>query len=83
MVEEKIYEVKIVSIDHINEQAQKEVIGKVAQMAPKDRIGYKGFVKVTYVTASPPKIKSIEPIIGTINDYFEKVCTDCKTVSIF
>ena len=46
----------------------------IYEQVRKDRNKYsnfKGFVKVTYITASPKSIKSVEPINGTVKDYFE------------
>ena len=70
---EKEFEVRIISVEHISEMAKEQVSRQVAQMKPEQRKNYMGFVKITYVTASPPRIKDIVPIEGTINDYFNSI----------
>ena len=68
---EKIFEVRIVHKDKMSEQARRWIIGEV-EKRPKDfQRNFRGFAKVTYITTSPKSISSIEPIEGTIIDYFK------------
>jgi len=71
MAKEKIFEIKIVSIANMPEVVKKDIIRQVSQKESGFQKNYKGFAKITYVTASPKSIQSIEPIQGTIIDYFE------------
>jgi len=80
---EKIFEIRIVNIENIQEHAREEVIMDVAKKPESFRKNFKGFAKVTYVTASPPRIKSIEPIEGTIVDYFKSVQREGVNTSVF
>ena len=66
-MEEKIFEIRINHISNMPEKAKMEVIRKAATMGPK----FHGFAKVTYVTASPKRIHSIEPIMGNTRDFIE------------
>lgn len=69
---EEIYEIKIIDINNIdNENAKRDIIRQVSQKSQEFRKNFRGFAKITYVTASPKRIKSIEPIEGTIIDYFK------------
>ena len=67
---DKIFEIKIASIANMSDGARREVIRMVSQKSSEFQKNFQGFAKITYVTASPKKIQSIEPIEGTIVDYF-------------
>jgi hypothetical protein len=67
---DKIFEIKISSIANMSDGARKDVIKKVSQKSSDFQKNFMGFAKITYVTASPKHIQSIEPIEGTIVDYF-------------
>jgi hypothetical protein len=64
MEEPRIFEVRINHISNMNQNAKMEVIRKARGMN-----NFKGFAKITYVTASPKRISSIDPIDGTVIDY--------------
>jgi hypothetical protein len=70
MPDERIAEINIVHISTIQEPMRSTVEETIAEMQPKDRQGYQGYVKITYVTASPRKVGSIEPIRGTPMEYY-------------
>lgn len=78
-----IFEVRIVSIKNMSEQQKTEVIKMVEQQNPEFQKNFMGFAKVTYKNASPKKIVSVEPIIGTIIQYFEKVNMEGVTIPEF
>lgn len=80
---EKIFEIKVVDQKHISPEARAEVIKKVARAPPEFRNKFKGFVKVTYVTASPPRVSNIEPISGTPSEYYEEVETEVGGFGVF
>lgn len=82
MVEE-IFEVKIVNINQIPPQAQEDVTKQVAKRPIEFRNNFRGFAKIVYVTASPKRITSIEPIEGTIVDYFKSIKTDGINFAVF
>ena len=66
MADEKIFEVRINHISNMPEKAKREVIRKATAMND-----FQGFAQVTYVTASPKRIHSIEPISGNTRDFIE------------
>jgi len=67
---EKIFEVKIVHKDNMPEQVRRQIIADASKKGEDFQKKFKGFAKVTYVTASPKRIASVQPIEGTIIDYF-------------
>lgn len=80
---DKIFEIRIVNVEHMPEQT-KEAIGKdVANRSIEFRNSYKGFAKVTYVTASPPRIVSVEPIIGTVVEQIKSIEAEGVDFSVF
>ena len=83
MADEKIFEVKISDISNMSEGARKEVIRQVSQKSPSFKKNFRGFAKITYVTASPKRIKSIEPIEGTIVDYFKRREQEGISIPVF
>lgn len=66
---EKIYEIRIVKVDNMPPQTRREIIRQVNTKS--EHFDYQGYAKITYITASPKSIKSIEPIEGTAIDYFK------------
>ena len=72
---EKIFEIRIVNVKNISPSARDEVIQEVAKR-PLEFKNYQGFAKVTYVTASPPRIAKIEPIEGSIIEQFHSIGED-------
>ncbi len=73
---EKIFEIRIVNIYNMSEMVRSNIIKEVAQKSDSFRSNFQGFAKVTYVTASPPRISKIEPIEGTIVEQFEAIEED-------
>lgn len=67
---EKIFEIRVVSMDNMPRSTRDYIISEVSKKPKKFIDKFKGFAKITYVTASPKRIASIEPIEGTIIDYF-------------
>ncbi len=68
---EQIFEIRIVHKNNMPENVRKKIIGDVARRSATFKKNFKGFGKITYVTASPKKIFSVEAIEGTIIDYFQ------------
>jgi len=77
MIDEKIFEVRINHISNMNQSAKMEVIRKARGMTD-----FKGFAKITYVTASPKRISSIDPISGTVMDYKKESETKTSNINI-
>ncbi len=76
---EEIFEIKIINVAKMTETARDIVKKKVSDSTSAFKQNYRGFAKITYVTASPPRIKDIEPIEGTITDYYEKFSAEVGT----
>ncbi len=72
---QEICEIRIKKMEQLSSEAQKEVIKKVE--SKPDTFNFRGFVKVIYVETSPLKIDSVEPIEGTINDFFREITNRC------
>ncbi len=70
---EQIYEIKIVAIESMPQYIRSKIIADVTKRGGEFKKDFKGFAKVTYVTNSPKSIKSIEPIIGTIGDFYNSI----------
>ena len=68
---DQIFEIKIVHKNNMPENVRKKIITDVAGRPATFQKKFKGFAKITYVTASPKKIFSVEAIEGTIIDYFK------------
>lgn len=81
-MEEKIFEVKIISVNHMPQAICDDITRQVAKQSDTFKANYKGFAKITYVTASPVRISKIEPIEGTIIDY-EKSIEGAQDFSVF
>ena len=73
---EKIFEERIVNVQQMPQQTREEITNEVAKRTPEFIGKYRGFAKVTYVTASPPNIVRVEPIEGTINDHIKSIGFD-------
>jgi hypothetical protein len=69
---EKVFEIKVVNVATMPIHTQVQINKEVAAMPPEAQKNWKGFVKVTYITASPPSISKIEPYMGTVIDYYRK-----------
>ena len=70
---EQIYEIKIVSVENMHPYIRAKIIEDVKEKGVDFERNFKGFAKVTYVTNSPKSIKSIEPITGTIIDFYNDI----------
>ena len=70
---EQIYEIKIVAIENMPQYIRSKIIADVIKRGGSFKENFKGFAKVTYVTNSPKSIKSIEPITGTIIDFYDNI----------
>lgn len=70
---EQIYEIKIVSVENMHPYIRAKIVEDVKEKGADFERNFKGFAKVTYVTNSPKSIKSIEPITGTIIDFYNDI----------
>lgn len=61
---ENIFEIRFVDHRNMPEEARREIVRQVSKKPEEFRKKWKGYAKVVYVTASPPKIKTIEPVEG-------------------
>ena len=80
---EKIFEIRIVNVEQMPPQTQQVIEAEVAKKPIDFRENYRGFAKVTYVTASPPRIVSVEPIVGTVIEYIKSIEAEGVDFSIF
>jgi hypothetical protein len=67
---DNVYEIRIVEVSRMPARAKADIMRQVSER--EEGFKFQGFAKVTYVTASPTRVASIEPIEGTIVDYFKK-----------
>ena len=72
MVEE-VYEIRIKNVSELSPEAQREVAQKMSQK--DETFNFKGYAKVVYTKNSPLSIQSVDPIEGTIIDYFKELNT--------
>ncbi|MBS3138260.1 hypothetical protein J4207_00980 [Candidatus Woesearchaeota archaeon] len=79
---DKIFEIRIVDVKNVSDSAAKQVRQKVNEEKKiKPSFDYKGYAKVTYATASPPKVINIEPIEGTPMSYYKQFEKDIGGIS--
>lgn len=67
----KLVEIRIRKVSELSEQAQKEVVRKLSVI--ERPFNFRGYAKVTYTEASPYSIAGVDPIEGTINDFFIEI----------
>lgn len=68
---ERIYEIKYTNIRNMPIETQKDIRNKVSKKPASFKDNWKGICKVVYVTASAPRIKSIEPVEGSASECFQ------------
>ncbi|MCL4336315.1 MAG: hypothetical protein M1393_02735 [Candidatus Thermoplasmatota archaeon] len=66
---ERIVEIQIRKVNQLSDAAKREVQGKLENLP--NEFNFKGYVKVSYAESSPLRVVSVDPIEGTINDYFD------------
>lgn len=74
-----IVEIQIRNTSQLSDAAKREVFSKLKDKP--DSFNFKGYAKVSFAQASPLRIISVDPIEGTINDYFKDITksfTDIK-----
>lgn len=70
MVEE-IFEIRVKKVEELSSKARKEVQDKLdAKTEPFD---FRGLAEVTYVKSSPPRVKTVDPIEGSVVDFFKNI----------
>ena len=79
---DKVFEIRIVNVEQMPPQAKEAVEAQVAKK-PEEFKDYRGFAKITYVTASPPRIVSVEPIVGSVVDYIKSIEAEGVDFSVF
>lgn len=67
---DEIYEIRIRKTSELSPEAQNEVAEKLSGMA--DHFNYRGYAKITYSHESPIKMIGVDPIEGTIVDFFKE-----------
>ncbi len=71
ITENKIVEIQIKKMSQLSDAAKQEVREKLDEMAaPFD---FKGYAKVSYAESSPLRVVSVDPIEGTVIDYFTEL----------
>jgi hypothetical protein len=78
-----IFEIKIMAVDNMPEAVKKFMIRQVSQKPQEFQRNFKGFAKIIYITNSPKSIHSIEPIEGTIVDYFNAAQKEGVNIPVF
>ncbi|MHB1709495.1 MAG: hypothetical protein ACYCT2_08495 [Thermoplasmataceae archaeon] len=68
MDKETIVEIQIRRVKQLSEVAQREVESKLANLP--QNFNFRGYAKVSYAESSPLRIVRVDPIEGTINNYF-------------
>jgi hypothetical protein len=81
MAPEEVYEIRVRPVKELSPQAQKEVNDKLSSMDSEFLGKYKGFASVTYVTASPLRVKSVDPIEGDFGSLFAKIMARSNTAA--
>ena len=81
--QEKLFEVRVVNLKDMSEHCRAVVNEQVSKWTFEERRKYSGFAKITYVTSSPMRIKSVEPIKGSIATYFNKQMKEVDLTGIF
>jgi hypothetical protein len=71
MPDHKIVEVQIRRISQLSDAAKREVESKLE--GEPDTFNFKGYAKVSYAESSPLRVVSVDPIEGTINNYFKSL----------
>ena len=72
MSKNKVYEIRVRHIDHINSLTAAKIIQEVAAKDEEFRNNFQGYVKITYVsTPQGITIDSVEPIHGSLREYFQ------------
>lgn len=72
----KVYEVRIRRISELSPSAQDEVSKKLQKEGPD--FNFRGYAKVSYTKNSPLSVLSVDPIEGTIFDYFKSITENIK-----
>lgn len=73
MPTEEIYEILVRLVKELSPQAREEVEQKLQTKDKEFLSRYKGYASITYVTASPARVKSVDPIEGEFRDLFAKI----------
>ncbi len=69
---QQAYETRIEEVSKLSEAAKSEVTRKLLGMSKEFvEYKYKGYAKVSYVKRSPLRVKSVDPIEGTIVSYYK------------
>lgn len=79
MSPEEVYEIRVRPVRELSPVAQAEVGDKLLTKSKEFVAGYRGFASVTYVRASPLRIKSVDPIEGEFHDLFAKMMASYRT----
>jgi hypothetical protein len=71
MTTENIVEIQIRRVKQLSEAAKMEVEEKLKSV-PED-FEFRGYAKVSYAESSPLRVVSVDPLEGTIFDYFKSI----------
>lgn len=82
MSPEEVYEIRVRPVKDLSSEAQDEVNQKLSTMPNAFLSKYRGFASITYVSASPLHIKSVDPIEGEFHDLFAKVMASYTAKSV-
>ncbi len=76
---EEIYEIQVRRVEELSSEAREEVLRKLSTKPKEFLTKYRGFASITYVSASPLRVKSVDPIEGEFRDLFASVLAQLKT----
>lgn len=77
MEQNTIVEIQIRKVGQLSEAARREVEEKLKNVP--DSFRFRGYAKISYAESSPLRVVSVDPIEGTIFDYFKDIRQKIKT----
>lgn len=75
---DKVVEVQIRKVSLLSEAAKQEVKEKLSQL--NDNFKFMGYAKVSYAQNSPLRVVSVDPIEGTVVDYFNELANKIEKI---
>lgn len=79
MSPEEIVEIQVRPTKELSPEAQVEVNQKLETKSKEFLAAYRGFASITYVRASPTRVKGVDPIEGEFRNLFAKVMAEYRS----
>ncbi len=76
MQNDNIVEIQIRKVDQLSDAAKSEVELKLSKQP--DTFNFRGYAKVSYAESSPLRVFSVDPIEGTVIDYYHSIAKSIK-----